>query len=64
MKMCYTTAMKVCGKSIGSRGSAQDRASGLSKRVILVAGMGTSPAAVLTEAVWGGFGIILRKDES
>ena len=32
-------------------------------RTILIAGMGTSPA-VLTETVQGGFGIILRKDES
>ena len=40
--------MKLCGKSIGSRECAQDKASGASTRTILVAGMGTSPA-VLTE---------------
>lgn len=54
-KMCYTIAMKLCGKSIGSRECAQecaqDKASGPSTRTILVAGMGTSPA-VLTETVW------------
>ena len=49
--MCYTIAMKLCGKSIGSRECAQDKASGPSKRTILIAGMGTSPA-VLTETVW------------
>ena len=48
--MCYTIAMKLCGKSIGSRECAQEKASGSSKRTILVAGMGTSPA-VLTESV-------------
>ena len=32
--------MKVCGKSIGSRKCAQDKASGPTKRTILVAGMG------------------------
>ncbi|MBQ6337676.1 MAG: hypothetical protein IJI36_00905, partial [Kiritimatiellae bacterium] len=48
---CYTIAMKLCGKSIGSRECAQEKASGSSKRTILVAGMGTSPA-VLTETVW------------
>ena len=41
--------MKLCGKSIGSRECAQDKASGPSTRTILVAGMGTSPE--LTEAV-------------
>ena len=40
--------MKHCGESIGSRKCAQDKASGPTKRTILVAGMGTSPA-VLTE---------------
>ena len=46
--MCYTIAMKLCGKSIGSRECAQEKASGSSKRTILVAGMGTTPK-VLTE---------------
>lgn len=49
--MCYTIAMKISGKSIGSRKGAQEKASGPSTRTILVAGMGTSPA-VLTETVW------------
>ena len=40
--------MKVCEKSIGSRKWAQDKASGPTKRTILVAGTSTSPA-VLTE---------------
>ena len=43
--------MKLCGKSIGSRKGAQDKASGPAKRTILVAGIGTSPV-VLTETVW------------
>ena len=51
--MCYTIAMKLCGKSIGSRECALDKASGSSKRTILVAGMGTSPA-VLTETEFEG----------
>ncbi len=42
--------MKLRGKSIGSRECAQDKAAGPAKRTILVAGMGTSPAA-LTETV-------------
>ena len=51
VKICYTTAMKLRGKSIGSRKCAHGKALGLPKRTILVAGMGTSPA-VLTETVW------------
>ncbi len=43
--------MKFRGKSIGSQKCAHGKASGPSKRTILVAGMGTSPA-VLTNAVW------------
>ena len=48
--MCYTITMKLCGKSIGSRECAQDKAAGPAKRTILVAGVGTSPA-VLTGSV-------------
>ena len=43
--------MKLRGKSIGSQKCAHGKASGPSKRTILIAGMGTSPA-VLTETVW------------
>ncbi len=43
--------MKLRGKSIGSQKCAHGKVSGPSKRTILVAGMGTSPA-VLTNAVW------------
>lgn len=43
--------MKLRGKSIGSQKCVHGKASGPSKRTILVAGMGTSPA-VLTNAVW------------
>ena len=39
--------MKHCGKSIGSRKGAQDKASGPAKRTILVAGMNTSPAVLM-----------------
>ena len=43
--------MKLRGKSIGSQKCAHGKVSGPSRRTILVAGMGTSPA-VLTNAVW------------
>ena len=39
--------MKVCEKSIGSRKWAQDKASGPTKRTILVAGRSTSPAVLM-----------------
>ena len=47
--MCYTIAMKLCGKSIGSRECAQDKVSWPTKRTILVSGRRISPE--LTEAV-------------
>ena len=43
--------MKLRGKGIGSQKCARGKVSGPSKRTILVAGMGTSPA-VLTDVVW------------
>ena len=52
-KICYTAAMKVCGRSLGSRKCAQDKISGPFKRIVLIAGMGTSPA-VLTETEFEG----------
>ena len=52
-KICYTIAMKLYWKSIGPRECAQEKASGSSKRTILVAGMGTS-LAVLTETEFEG----------
>ena len=39
--------MKFCGKSIGSRECAQDKASGPSTRTILLAGRGTSPMVLM-----------------
>ena len=50
-ELWYTNAMKFRGKSIDSPSNAHAKALGPSKRTILVAGMGTSPA-VLTNAVW------------